>query len=316
MDENVAKEQIGNGSACKCGAPITKVFKSGKHGKYCSTCMDRAAGRLKGEWRAGNVTCPCCSQSFAPAVAHQKYCSSRCHYRARDRRDSGSGLDRAAYLAAVVGAALPRRAFNCAHCGRLVHRKASGTNTANGYINKYCSLPCRDAGYAAAALSTRLSKGLFSKCFGLFCEVCRSPFVSRREKRFCRKACDAIARAQVEHVRIGRAIQCRGCKTEFCLIYGRSKSSLCVPCAQSRARAHRLSAKVVRRLRLKAASVEPVDPFVVFERDGWHCQLCGIATPRDKRGTNDPDAPELDHVIALAGGGEHSYRNTQCACRR
>jgi 5-methylcytosine-specific restriction endonuclease McrA len=67
---------------------------------------------------------------------------------------------------------------------------------------------------------------------------------------------------------------------------------------------------------LKGAKIERVDPFVVFERDGWRCQLCFDPTPKEKRGTHEDDAPELDHVVALADGGSHSYVNTQCACRR
>lgn len=53
----------------------------------------------------------------------------------------------------------------------------------------------------------------------------------------------------------------------------------------------------------------------VFERDGYRCQLCGTKTLKAKRGSYHPKAPELDHIVPLAQGGEHSYRNTQCACR-
>ena len=62
--------------------------------------------------------------------------------------------------------------------------------------------------------------------------------------------------------------------------------------------------------------VETVDPLGVFERDGWRCQLCGARTPKERRGTYHDRAPELDHILPLSKGGEHSYANTQCACRR
>ena len=64
------------------------------------------------------------------------------------------------------------------------------------------------------------------------------------------------------------------------------------------------------------ATTERVDPYVVFRRDKWRCQLCKGKAPEAKRGTYDDDAPELDHIITLSEGGEHSYRNTQCACRK
>lgn len=71
-----------------------------------------------------------------------------------------------------------------------------------------------------------------------------------------------------------------------------------------------------RRAVVAGAASEAVDPFRVFDRDGWRCKLCGTKTPREKRGTHEPDAPELDHIIPISKGGEHSYLNTQCACRR
>jgi 5-methylcytosine-specific restriction endonuclease McrA len=61
---------------------------------------------------------------------------------------------------------------------------------------------------------------------------------------------------------------------------------------------------------------EQVDPFKVFDRDKWQCQLCGVKTPKVKRGTNDSNAPELDHILPIAKGGAHTYLNTQCACRK
>ncbi|MCA0032740.1 HNH endonuclease [Mesorhizobium sp. B263B2A] len=70
-----------------------------------------------------------------------------------------------------------------------------------------------------------------------------------------------------------------------------------------------------RKLRLRGVTVETVNPIAVFDRDKWRCQLCGVKTPRKLRGKNQPTSPELDHILPLAVGGEHSYRNTQCACR-
>jgi 5-methylcytosine-specific restriction endonuclease McrA len=43
--------------------------------------------------------------------------------------------------------------------------------------------------------------------------------------------------------------------------------------------------------------------------------MCGIKTPIDSLGTQLPDAPELEHVVALSQGGSHTYSNIRCACR-
>jgi len=312
---------------CKCGAPVTKVFKSGKPGKYCQDCMSRNVGQPKGAWRRGDIACAHCRIVFAPEYARQRFCSEGCQHRDRGRRQSVTGLARADYLAERTDKSKARLAFTCAQCGSVGHRRVSASNAASGYTNKYCSLPCRDAAYTAAALVARLGKGLYSNCFGLHCKNCMMPFVSRRQKAFCSAACAAevartaarayaLAAAKVQHVSAARSVPCRDCGLEFCPLYGYGGVSLCVPCAHSKKRAQRSAAKALRRLRTKLATVEDVDPIVVFERDGWVCRLCGIATPREKRGVCEPDAPELDHIIALAAGGEHSYRNTQCACRR
>lgn len=53
----------------------------------------------------------------------------------------------------------------------------------------------------------------------------------------------------------------------------------------------------------------------VFERDGWRCQLCGKVTPERERGTISHNAPEVDHIIPLSKGGEHSLNNAQTLCR-
>lgn len=71
-----------------------------------------------------------------------------------------------------------------------------------------------------------------------------------------------------------------------------------------------------RKLKLRCATVETVNPIKVLDRDRWRCQLCGVATPRRLRGSYDDRAPEVDHIIPLSKGGDHSYANVQCACRR
>jgi 5-methylcytosine-specific restriction endonuclease McrA len=50
----------------------------------------------------------------------------------------------------------------------------------------------------------------------------------------------------------------------------------------------------------------------IYERDNWTCYLCGY--PVDRTATVPTlDAPVLDHVIALARGGEHAEHNLKTA---
>ena len=80
-------------------------------------------------------------------------------------------------------------------------------------------------------------------------------------------------------------------------------------------RSLRRTGKQLRKARQRGVGAESFDPLSVLKRDGWCCQICGIKTPRSLRGTLDDRAPELDHILPLSRGGEHSRRNTQCACR-
>lgn len=60
------------------------------------------------------------------------------------------------------------------------------------------------------------------------------------------------------------------------------------------------------RARKRGVTIEKVSRAVVYERDAGRCHLCGKKTP--KRGWH------LDHIIPLARGGEHSYKNLAVAC--
>jgi 5-methylcytosine-specific restriction endonuclease McrA len=69
------------------------------------------------------------------------------------------------------------------------------------------------------------------------------------------------------------------------------------------------------RARGRPIEIEIVIYDRVFEKAGWRCQICRTPTPKAKRGTIDPDAPEADHIIPIAAGGDHTYANIQCLCR-
>ena len=66
---------------------------------------------------------------------------------------------------------------------------------------------------------------------------------------------------------------------------------------------------------LKAgATVEKFTPQEVFDRDRYICQSCGIKTRPDYKNQYHPKYPNLDHIIPLSVGGDHSKKNTQCLC--
>lgn len=110
---------------------------------------------------------------------------------------------------------------------------------------------------------------------------------------------------------------CEVCGVAFCNVFGRhSWMMICSDaCSMERDRRRNIAKEKARRARKRAVRYEVVDVFKVFERDGYRCQLCGKKTLKGQRGTAHPRAPELDHIVPLSDNGEHTYRNTQTACR-
>lgn len=99
---------------------------------------------------------------------------------------------------------------------------------------------------------------------------------------------------------------------------GSGGASYCTTrCAQQSAsfREAKRAARLARKAKERSARVETVSPLRVFERDGWRCHLCGGLTIKGKRGSYHAKAPELDHIVPLSKGGDHSYANTACAHR-
>lgn len=81
-----------------------------------------------------------------------------------------------------------------------------------------------------------------------------------------------------------------------------------------RSRALRTAGHARRKQRLSVVICERIDPFEIFDRDKWRCRLCKVRTPKELRGTHEPNAPVIDHIIPLALGGPHTRANLQCLC--
>jgi 5-methylcytosine-specific restriction endonuclease McrA len=144
--------------------------------------------------------------------------------------------------------------------------------------------------------------------------------LARMDARWCSNKCRWLGTSTPRHD--GNILaSCRQCGNDF-PIKARHRGRVPVYCSKScsrkamrridRANGTTRRASCVRGKRLRDATVERVNPFKVFERDGWQCWLCGIGCVQ---GACVPDsmAPTIDHVIPLAKGGEHSYANVRCA---
>ena len=207
----------------------------------------------------------------------------------------------------------------CRTCGRVSYGRMP---------SNYCTAKCRIRSpeyierNRARLERTRRAQGrkkvkgkrVCVRSYKHICVQCEARFWSAWPKRtrcgYCTKRRTAA-----------KARHCVTCRCWFTPWTGRGGTS--VTCstechnvrAENQLKKSRRIGKAMRRARQRGADSEAVDPMLVFYRDKWICQICGSRTPQRKRGTHDPRAPELDHIVPLAMGGSHKYTNTQCACR-
>jgi 5-methylcytosine-specific restriction endonuclease McrA len=212
-------------------------------------------------------------------------------------------------------ASIERRTSVCGWCG--VGFVARGLDRLS-----YCSRQCGAKAVGAekrrrSAKAAESARPFTPVRFGA-CIECDKPIVARIGRIVCSRECakeraKAGARARTRAVFRPMQLSCAECGKSHTTEYGKAKTRFCSnECAR---RAAKRTSRKRERARLRLVMVESVDPLKVFDRDGWRCRCCRKPTPRDKRGTYHPRAPELDHIIPLAKGGEHSYRNTQLLCR-
>lgn len=242
------------------------------------------------------------------------------------------------------------RSIECAHCG--IQFSQSG----RGRPRKYCSRDClwigsaREKGVRPIEDVKRERREAALK----ICEQCGGRFLQcgGNAGRFCSRECSiaaqsgsgiqphvraimnelarwarpnrvlgyasriALLRKRIE--RKGWACVTCGSAVEQSPVSGRKRycSKKCRPIDLELKAKHKRIAKAKRRARKRGADCETVDPFKVFERDGWLCHLCGCKTDRTRRGSWHAKAPELDHIVPLSQGGPHNYANTACSCRK
>lgn len=196
--------------------------------------------------------------------------------------------------------------FVCRNCGKEFKPKKRKHS-------KYCSRGCSFAWRQVHGFPERRKspKALPS------CEVCGNS-CSRQGKRWCSKECSMRAARDSSREYSMRKKEvlpkvCKECGAAFIAEYGDKRRSFCSSrCARL---CGRRIARFTRSARERGNGGEKVDPVEICQRDKWTCYLCGKATPRNRRGTTELDAPEVDHVVPLAKGGAHAKHNLRCCCR-
>lgn len=271
--------------------------------RYCSVeCRGKAQRSLKGTVKI----CVYCGKEFEPKNKNQICCSFEC-----GSLQSATHRQKRIFTCLCCGKEFEARHDSKGFCSRECGRKWSSTRVKRcvhcgvEFIGKgkYCGDKCKDN----------------AKIKHKTCIVCGKEFTTTGRQSICSDECRRIKayanmRQKSMDEFIPKMVVCKECGIEFRTEYGKPRTVFCSDeCARKN---HKRASKAVRRARKKGLGCEVFDPLDVFKRDRWTCQLCGVKTPKNLRGTCNDEAPELDHIIPLALGGEHSMRNTQCLCRK
>lgn len=240
-----------------------------------------------------SFTCQGCGGQFTGRK--RKYCTKQCRSRLYDYKKSrkqGRTL-----RSEITAKAACNQTHQCLWCGKAFQPKRAGRT-------KYCSRGCW---FEFSSAKSNLIAGLSAshKVHRVKCGWCGCRFDAQVGSKYCSEEC----RSKFVPV----DFSCAECGNQVQTSYRDQRKKFCSDVCSGRN--HRRIRRKMERARLREVQVERVDPIKVFDRDGWRCQICGTKTQKAKRGKVHPRAPELDHIVPLSVGGEHSYRNTQCACR-
>lgn len=218
----------------------------------------------------------------------------------------------------------PRGPFRCGFCG------VSYTTTRKiGEGERFCTRECAFAFRSAQSIARAQAKDAAKQFTQLSnCIDCGASKHGRA------KRCDRCAVAEQAHLSRIRyrflnqkgSRLCPYCGAEWSAVsrVGVRLHCFTIECEQKHAAVAKRGKAIAKRgtknhqSRAKRYGVERryFNPVEVLQRDGWRCRLCGIKTPQRLRGSTEPNAPELDHIVPLSQGGSHTKQNTQCTCRR
>ncbi len=286
--------------------------------RYCSVeCRGKAQRSLKGTTKV----CVYCGKEFEPKSKNQRCCSIEC-----GSLQSATHRQKKIITCLYCGKEFEARSDSKGFCSRACGRKWASTRVNQcAYCGKeftgkgnYCSNECREKAKVKHKTCSVCGKEFTTTGRQSICsDECRKQLArDEQRQRYLAEREEKIKKRKDEFV--PQRVVCKECgcefETEFNGSRGQARTVFCSnECAR---RNQKRKGKAVRRARKKGLGYECFDPLDVFKRDKWTCQMCGVKTPKKYRGTCDDRAPELDHIIPLALGGEHSMRNTQCLCRK
>ena len=332
--------------ACRrCGSDW--VTKCGKDKSSCPECCKQQRCKARGQGRLPEEECKQCERCGCEfiarggnAIRRTRHCSSCTEAARREYLQAFKASARARLRKSKTQQKPDLR--NCLRCGRQLNHNQS----------KYCGRECYNAAKKEGIQSWDRTKQIESawhrggrwafapsrkpmqeimtnmssflrKVRSLYeraslrmpeCEVCGS-LCKTQEARFCSPRCCGQNVHEVSCCKCGEGVKRRGV----------GKVGLCRACKQN---AKREALRRIRetcgrnhpsRARYYGVQCERFPRKMIFDRDGWTCQLCGTSvlrktTYRKRDGKIHPRSPTVDCIVPMSKGGNYEPDNCQTAC--
>lgn len=265
---------------------------SGRKRRYCGE-----ACRLKSPRRGKRLQCKGCGVDFMSRRAGNAYCTSACANRSQVRPPPESLV------------------VDCWQCGLWFEARP-------GRKMMFCCRSCAFAYKGANADKNQPKTIRYSACKQCGCQF-RSSGTSRQCcTKDCRRRLDAARQLVAYRERLAKpkkSVVCLVCSKTFLSAY--PHACYCTRRCAKTVERRTANAKRNALLRYRKQVIthgERINPFKVFARDGWTCQLCH---KKVKRGALSPHplAPVMDHIVPLRPldpsqpPGQHVMANVQCA---
>lgn len=289
-----------------------------------SFCSNRCQNLFYGTRKTLN--CAACGIQFdctaREAAAGRQYCSRTCMLRVRRRP-----------------------AKPCLECGKLFSTKPKKDPRKGKGL--YCSKRCAGAARRAGKREGRWKEGQelrerrakvkpSQRMYAAMQDAMRRQLKSiaslskaMNSWRFCRECGGSLKQHATERtmfcsIRCAAQYQtdipCACCGVLFVKqgVHGSNKA-LCFRCKRMARRRHRTHRNIASRARKHGVLREQYSRKELLERDGWECQLCGVAllrkwTYHKQTLIPHPRNATLDHIVAMACGGADAAWNIQACC--
>jgi len=272
------------------------IIKCRVHGDIVTTI-----GKLLNSQRKSGLACGPCAMQIIPVIDGKKQCTG-CKqmlpiesYRNAGKKDDGS----------------IKKEAKCKYCR---------SKEDKDYLHNRCDKKRRNKVLLEWHNKRREKLGIvkaskFSNIIISNCAICNKLYTNKGKspKRLtCSNICSTKHRSLIQtgkkpKARLFKTYNCKDCGQE---VIAKTANVKCDNCFKIQRKAH----KDARRKRLKGNYSELVKAIKVFERDKWHCKLCGCIV--QKKNIYAENAAEIDHIVPVSLGGVHTYSNVQTLCRK